>query len=127
MEISRVEHDVRVIHVRDSKEFEDNGWNVVYIGRPSIYGNPFMIGKDGSRDEVIEKFEEYLAANVKEDTSMYTWLVRLQLCYEAGEKIALACYCTPKRCHGDVLARFIAGITREEVDALNEAYEEENA
>ena len=25
----------------------------VYIGRPSIWGNPFVIGKDGSRDAVI--------------------------------------------------------------------------
>ena len=29
----------------------------VYIGRPSKWGNPFEIGKDGTREEVIEKFE----------------------------------------------------------------------
>lgn len=29
----------------------------VYIGRPSIWGNPFVIGKDGSRDDVIAKYE----------------------------------------------------------------------
>ena len=28
----------------------------VYIGRPSKYGNPFEIGKDGNRTEVIKKF-----------------------------------------------------------------------
>lgn len=28
----------------------------VYIGRPSKWGNPFVIGRDGSREEVIEKY-----------------------------------------------------------------------
>ena len=32
----------------------------VYIGRPSIWGNPFVIGKDGSRDGVIAKYEAWL-------------------------------------------------------------------
>ncbi|MDQ5843653.1 MAG: DUF4326 domain-containing protein [Thermoproteota archaeon] len=27
----------------------------VYIGRPSKWGNPFKIGKDGSREEVIQR------------------------------------------------------------------------
>jgi len=32
----------------------------VYIGRPSKWGNPFVVGVDGSRDEVIEKYEEWI-------------------------------------------------------------------
>jgi hypothetical protein len=28
----------------------------VYVGRPSKWGNPFVIGRDGSRDEVIAKY-----------------------------------------------------------------------
>ena len=31
----------------------------IYIGRPSLFGNPFKIGKDGTRAEVIEKYEAY--------------------------------------------------------------------
>jgi hypothetical protein len=27
----------------------------VYVGRPSKWGNPFVIGRDGTRDEVIAK------------------------------------------------------------------------
>ena len=34
--------------------------NATYIGRPSIWGNPFVIGKDGTRGEVIEKYERWL-------------------------------------------------------------------
>lgn len=32
-----------------------------YVGRPSVWGNPYVIGKDGTREEVIAKYREYLA------------------------------------------------------------------
>jgi hypothetical protein len=32
----------------------------VYIGRPSKWGNPFVIGKDGTRDDVVAKYRAYL-------------------------------------------------------------------
>ena len=28
----------------------------IYIGRPSKWGNPFVIGRDGNREQVIEKY-----------------------------------------------------------------------
>ena len=33
----------------------------IYIGRGSKWGNPFVIGKDGTRAEVIEKYGQWLA------------------------------------------------------------------
>ena len=30
--------------------------NSVYIGRPSPWGNPYAIGRDGTRDDVIAKY-----------------------------------------------------------------------
>ena len=32
----------------------------VYVGRPSKWGNPFVIGRDGSRDEVIPKYRAWI-------------------------------------------------------------------
>ena len=32
----------------------------VYIGRGSIWGNPFIIGTHAARDEVIELYRQYL-------------------------------------------------------------------
>lgn len=32
----------------------------VYCGRPTRWGNPFAIGKDGDRAEVIRKYKEWL-------------------------------------------------------------------
>lgn len=70
--------------------------NDVYIGRGSKWGNPFKIGPDGTRDEVIAKYEEYI---VKQPHL-------LAALHELKGK-NLVCYCTPKECHGHVLERLI--------------------
>ncbi|MGN7187027.1 DUF4031 domain-containing protein [Microbacterium enclense] len=68
----------------------------VYIGRGSDWGNPFIIGEHGSRADVIHRFELHLR-------SRPDLLVRLP---ELRGK-RLGCYCAPRACHGDVLARYI--------------------
>jgi hypothetical protein len=66
----------------------------VYIGRPSKWGNPFVVGKHGSREQVIERYERWLLSN---DALMATLP-------ELRGKV-LGCWCAPRSCHGDVLAR----------------------
>lgn len=68
----------------------------VYIGRPSKWGNPFKIGRDGSRKEVIEKYRKYILSNDK----------LLKDLDELENKI-LGCWCKPKSCHGDVLVELV--------------------
>jgi Domain of unknown function (DUF4326) len=77
----------RVVHCK--KESYD-----VYIGRPSKWGNPFKIGRDGSRQEVIRKYKEMIIVN--------TELIK-QIPLELKGK-TLGCWCKPDTCHGDVLA-----------------------
>jgi hypothetical protein len=67
----------------------------VYIGRPSKWGNPFVIGADGDRDEVIRKFEEAIRAEPKMIAE-----VRREL---RGRD--LICWCNPLPCHGDILLK----------------------
>jgi Domain of unknown function (DUF4326) len=66
----------------------------VYIGRPSKWGNPFKIGKDGSREEVIQKYRQWVRTNP---------MLMTQLATELKGKV-LGCWCKPDACHGDVLA-----------------------
>ena len=66
----------------------------VFVGRPTIWGNPFIIGRDGTRGEVIRKYEEWLDAQPQ----LLKLLPKLK-----GKK--LVCYCAPLPCHADVLAR----------------------
>ena len=56
--------------------------------------NPFVIGKDGTRDEVIKKYEAWLLAQ----PALLAALPELR-----GK--TLGCWCAPQACHGDVLAR----------------------
>jgi hypothetical protein len=53
------------IHNKYKETFE------VYIGRPSIFGNPFTIGKDGSREEVIIKYKTYFYDRIKKTAQIF--------------------------------------------------------
>jgi len=64
----------------------------VYIGRGSIYGNPFVIGVDGNRKQCIEKYKDYILTNKE----LYDSILLL-------EGKTLGCFCKPKPCHGDVI------------------------
>ncbi len=68
----------------------------VYIGRPSKWGNPFEIGKDGTRKEVIEKYRKYILLNKDLMNSLH----------ELEGKV-LGCWCKPQACHGDVLVELV--------------------
>lgn len=65
-----------------------------YIGRGSPFGNPFIIGKHGDRDEVCARYENYWNNNVK-----------LQEATKSLKGHNLVCFCKPLRCHGDFLLR----------------------
>jgi hypothetical protein len=63
----------------------------VYVGRPSKWGNPYVIGRDGSRRRVIERYREHLN---------HSGLIE-----QLSELTArdLVCWCAPAACHADVL------------------------
>lgn len=64
----------------------------VYIGRPSKWGNPFQIGRDGNREQVIEKYHQWILKNPD-----------LLACLPELKGMVLGCWCKPLPCHGDVL------------------------
>lgn len=64
----------------------------VYIGRPGIWGNPFIIGRDGDRNQVVEKYRVWIQTQPN----------LLRKLPELKGKI-LGCWCAPHACHGDVL------------------------
>lgn len=78
-----------------NKHRDEVGPGAVYIGRPSKWGNPFIIGRDGTRSEVIRRYDAWISSqpNLVED-------VKREL---KGKD--LVCFCSPKPCHGDVFMR----------------------
>lgn len=66
----------------------------VYVGRPTKWGNPFILGADGNRADVVRKYAEWLPTQAGLMASLG----------ELRGKV-LGCYCAPDDCHADVLAR----------------------
>jgi hypothetical protein len=65
----------------------------VFIARPSKWGNPFVLEQEGTRAEVIEKYRQYILSSPE-----------LLKCLPELRGKVLGCWCSPKACHGDVLA-----------------------
>lgn len=72
----------------------------VCIMRPSICGNPYVIGRDGTREEVIEKFRRYFYERIKRDEAFLIAIMKL-----ADKRIG--CCCAPLPCHGNIIAEFL--------------------
>jgi hypothetical protein len=71
----------------------------VYIGRPGKgkpgpWGNPFVLGKDGDRNTVLDKYRDWLMQHPN-------LIERIRR--ELRGKV-LGCFCKPHPCHGDILA-----------------------
>jgi hypothetical protein len=85
--------------------------DAVYIGRGSKWGNPFVIGKHGTRDEVIEKYRQWIVNQPQLLSSLH----------ELRGK-DLACFCSPAPCHGMILKELVNGlIARSSVDDLKQS------
>jgi hypothetical protein len=67
----------------------------VYIGRPSVYRNPYPISTQDNRDKVCDKHILYLLGR----PDAIAWV------QENLKGKNLICFCAPARCHGDFLLR----------------------
>lgn len=76
----------------------------VYVGRPTKWGNPFIIGRDGTREEVVAMYRERLLLTPP----------LLESLHELTGK-NLSCWCAPEQCHADVLLELA---NQKETDAL---------
>jgi len=111
------------VKVKDIRPKYDNlkEWmadpNNLYIGRSAIvfidgerypkessaWSNPYKIDKDGTRDEVLTKYETYIRKKIN--------MGQLDIA-ELKDK-TLGCWCKPDRCHGDILVKLIVDYYRE--------------
>jgi hypothetical protein len=68
------------------------------IDRATQWGNPFILHDESMRDEVCDAFEEYARHRLLSEPD---WLEPLR-------GYDLACWCAPKRCHGDTILKLLA-------------------
>jgi len=99
--------------LRDEFQYAHVVNGTVLIDRRTKWGNPFRIGEDGTRDEVIARYREYLWQHIQAGDVSLEELAELHGCW-------LACWCEPLPCHGDVLAKAAAwasGVLEERASA----------
>ena len=107
----------KVKHIRpEYTDLQDwmNDENNIYIGRRGVvfidknrfpekssnFANPYKIGKDGTREEVLEKYKEYIIDKINNDHELMRELNSMK-----GK--TLGCWCFPERCHGNILLELI--------------------
>lgn len=94
-----------VVNAYNNKNFS------IYIGRPPQggewrFGNPFVIGRDGDRKEVVFRFKIWLETGDTFDCTEATkerrqWI--LDHLKDLKKDDVLGCFCAPLLCHGNVL------------------------
>ena len=83
----------------------------VYVGRPGKWGNPFIEGRDGDRDQVVELYRKWIMS-------------QSQLLRDLDDLRGrdLVCYCAPRACHGDVLLALANEIRQGEAGSSYELF-----
>lgn len=111
-----IEQRTTVVNIRFNQPYD------IYVGRRNqrlhlsqhVFANPFKLGEDGDRDEVLQKYEEWLKNWYRQDfVYLDGELDRLR-----GKR--LGCYCQPLACHADLLA-MLADMSPKEREAWAKA------
>ncbi len=84
--------ETEVVNIKSSKYD-------VFIGRPSKWGNPFFVGYDGTRDQVIQMYRNWITKGL--GNHLIHDLHELK-----GKR--LGCFCFPQACHGDILIELVS-------------------
>lgn len=100
----------KVINIADGRLHP----HYIYIGRPSMWGNPFLkngkwskFEKDCERvDDPVKAFEDWLVGTAYTDRWQDKRKQILSRLKELQGQV-LGCYCKPHPCHGDVLVNMV--------------------
>jgi hypothetical protein len=68
--------------------------------RDNVFANPFKISKTISREEVIDKYKQYIEQRLENEPLLVKELLKLK-------NKTLGCWCAPEQCHGHVLLELI--------------------
>jgi hypothetical protein len=77
----------------------------VYIGRPTPLGNPFRLKNDEQREKVVARYATWLEEELhRGNREVAQALEELYQKLKRQGSLTLLCFCTPKRCHAEVIA-----------------------
>lgn len=108
--------NIKIINIKNTKRYNKEPFKkddelYIFCGRPKKLSNPYEIGKDGNRGEVIEKFRELAEDDLfNEPPSTLNKEIKNLADYAKKHKISnlvLGCYCKPLACHCDVIKEIL--------------------
>ena len=99
---------MKVVNVKHEKAH-------IMCDRTSVLGNPYHIGKDGDREQVILKYKAYLwnCIQVVDELNRIEEIDRMN---ETEEELKLGCHCKPKACHVDTIVKAIEYLRKRRED-----------
>ena len=86
----------------------------VYVGRPSPLGNPYALGRDGSREQLIDRYRRWLWAQLQAPGSAQERELRRLLAQARSGELELLCWCAPLPCHAVVVRSALLWLAGEE-------------
>jgi hypothetical protein len=85
-----------------------------------VLGNPYVLNNEDDpveRERVISSYEKDFKEDLAANGPMSKAITKIANRVTAGERIALRCWCAPRRCHADILRKQIcklAGLPAED-------------
>ena len=90
------------------------GYTDIYIGRPSVLGNPYPMTGEHTRKVVCELYHKYLWKQMQiawrepdGQNSVWNELKRIALLVKSGVNVRLICFCEPLDCHGNSICKAV--------------------
>ena len=85
----------------------------IQIDRRTWLGNPFILGPDGNRATVIEKYKVWFDQQMLSNEEFKEKFYDMCKSYAHYEIVQLACWCSPQPCHGDIIKQAMEEIYHE--------------
>ncbi len=114
-------HVVNCHHRRE--DWPSPRWH--YVGRKAMHrdpcytasnlANPYKVGRDGARDEILPKYKRWLWQRMQTPDSPQSRELAavLELALRPGG-VCLACWCAPRPCHANTISDAIQWLFAEE-------------
>jgi hypothetical protein len=90
--------------------------NDFYIGRGSVMGNPYhhkesnhpqALYKVDTVEEAIDGYGKYLEYSYFNEAAFHKVVIELIERELDDQDTNLVCYCSPDKCHGDIIKKFV--------------------
>jgi hypothetical protein len=83
----------------------------VYVGRPTLLGNPYRVQRD-ARAQAVERYRIWLRQQWQIGGAVKEALLELARVYRERDELTLICWCAPQQCHAEVIREAVLGIVQ---------------